>query len=93
MPKKIVLTFRYFLLILGLGWCILFHYFSQADEIKGADASPAQTPKGLIPDQSNNPNPAISNPSLEARSGSNSPDQSPQAPPAVQIQEGTNAED
>jgi hypothetical protein len=87
------MEYRFLLLTLGLVFFTLFPFFSQADEIKGTDSSLAQTPKGPGPYQTNNPNHAISNPSPEAKSGSNSPDQSSTAPPAVRIQEGTHAED
>lgn len=82
---------RCLLLPLSLIFLTFLPFFSQADELKKTDSSLAH--QGLIPDQTNNPNPAILNPSLKVKSGNNSPDQSSTAPPAVKIQEGTNAED
>jgi len=68
-------------------------FFSWADEIKGPDPNPAQTLQGPIQDKKNNPNPPISTPSPEVKSNCTSPDPKPQAPSAIKIQEGTNAED
>lgn len=85
------MRYRCLLLSLSLVCFTFFPFFSQADEIMGTHSSLAQ--QGLVPDQTNNPNPAISNPSLEVKFGNNSPDQSSTAPSAVKIQEGTNAED
>ena len=67
--------------------------FSWADEVKGPDPNPAQTVQGPIPNKINNPNPPISNPSPEVKSGGASQDPNSQAPAAIKIQEGTNAED
>lgn len=85
------MRYRCLLLSLSLVCFAFFPFFSQADETKGTDLRLAQ--QGLVPDQTNNPNPAVSNPSLEVKSGNNSPDQSSTASPAIKIQEGTNAED
>ena len=93
MDRINAVRFKCLLLTLGMVCFSFSPFFSWADEVKGPDPNPAQTLQGLIPDKKNNPNPPISNPSPEIKSGCASQDPNPLTPPAIKIQEGTNAED
>jgi hypothetical protein len=81
------------LLVLVMVCFSLAPSFSWAEDVKGADPNPAQTVQGPIADKTDNPNPPVSNPSPEVKPGSTSQVPNLLAPPAVKIQEGTNAED
>jgi hypothetical protein len=81
------------LLILLMVCFALSPSFSWAEDVKGADPNPAQTVQGPSADKTDNPKPPISNPSPEVKPESASQDPKSQAPAAIKIQEGTNAED
>jgi len=88
----ITMYYKWLLLAISLVYLSLSPDVSWTNELKGPDPILAQTDQGPVQDMKNNPVPTGSNPGGKTETEGISSGPSGQAPPAIKIQEGTNAE-